>query len=119
MVSLNWLYSMQRRLSEYTYMTATLPHTIQRIILIDHCSLKDLKKIYKWHTIRTDWRTVEVFLENFQGQKTYFIFALEQTQKALKYFHRKIFQLKPLFPAQKGQVPISPHSERPVLPEEN
>lgn len=49
----------------------------------------------------------------------YFLFALEQNQKALKYFHTNSIELKPLFPAQKGQVPIFLPSERLILPKEN
>lgn len=60
-----------------------------------------------------------VFLEKCQGQKMSFLFALEQNQKALKYFHTNSIELKPLFPAQKGQVPIFLPSERLILPKEN
>lgn len=37
-----------------------------------------------------------VFLETFQGQKMYFLYALEQNQKALKYFHTNSIEAKPL-----------------------
>jgi len=60
-----------------------------------------------------------VFLETFQGQKMCFLFALEQNQKALKHFHTNSIDLKPLFPAQKGQVTILLPSERFILPKEN
>lgn len=60
-----------------------------------------------------------VFLETFQGQKMYFLYALEQNQKALKYFHTNSIEPKPPLLAQKGQVPIFLPSERLILPKEN
>lgn len=114
------VYGVYRRTGEYLYMAATLPDAIQ-ISASSYGPLfiqRSQSKIQKYAT-RADWRMAVNVLETFQGQKNYFLFALEQNQKALKYFHTNSVELKLLFPAQKGQVPIFFPSERLILPKGN